>query len=713
MPYKVALAGNPNSGKTSLFNRITGAMQRVGNWGGVTVEIKEGHKVIDGEKITFIDLPGTYSLCLCDFSEDEQVARDYLVHEKPDVVINVVDTTNLDRHLYLTTQLMELGIRPVIALNMWDETRARGIAVDVKQLQKLLGCPVVPTSARTGEGIDFLIEQAVNMAKTEQCTMHPLKVPLPTELESRIENLMSLAGRSEIEHFTPWWLALKLFERDKDVENLLCGHGKPNSICETRDRFAGEICATLGYDAETIITESRYGYITGLLREVVVRTRQNANEMSNKIDGVLTHRFWAYPVFVAFMWLLFQATFKIGEYPMGWIETGVGWLMQSAQGVLPVGLFRDMVVDGIIAGVGGVIVFLPNILILFLGISIMEDTGYMARAAFIMDNLMHRIGLHGKSFIPMLMGMGCSVPAIMAARTLESRNDRIKTILLTPLVSCSARLPVFVLFAGALFPEHAGNVVFLFQVVFGFAAFIGMALLFKMTLFRKNEDTHFVMELPPYRIPTVRSVLIHMWQKAEHYLKKMGGVVLVFSVLLWWAGVFPRAPHIEEQYDSKIKAVSQVENLSAEEQQQQIKSLEAEKHAAVMEQTYIGRIGKFLEPVVKPFGTDWRGAISLVTGFVAKEVVVGSMGVLYAVGNEEDEESEGLRGKVREFFTPLSAFAFMLFVLLYTPCLVALVTVIRELKNWRWSLFSVAYQVAFAWIAATFVFQIGSLMGIR
>jgi ferrous iron transport protein B len=541
-PLKIALAGNPNSGKTSLFNRITGAMQKVGNWGGVTVELKEGHKVIDGVKVTFVDLPGTYSLSA--LTEDELVARNYLVDENPDVVINVVDTTNLDRHLYLTVQLMELGIRPVVALNMWDELSSRGIVVDVKQLETLLGCPVVPTSARTGEGIDSLIERAVAAAKAGQGAMPPLKTPLPAELEKAIEQVGSLLLPAQTGKFTPHWVALKLFERDKSIERLVQTKSQPDEIFKSRDRLAGEISAKLGYDPETSITENRYGYIAGLVREVTSRTRQNAVDLSDKIDSVLTHRFWAYPIFVAFMWLLFQATFKLGEHPMGWIEAGIEWLMGAAQAGLPEGLFRDMVVDGIIAGVGGVIVFLPNILILFLGISIMEDTGYMARAAFIMDRLMHKIGLHGKSFIPMLMGMGCSVPAIMAARTLESRSDRIKTILLTPLISCSARLPVFVLFAGALFPQQAGNMVFLFQVVFGFAAFIGMAILFKVTLFHGSEDMPFVMELPPYRIPTGRSVLIHMWQKAEHYMKKMGGVVLVFSVVLWWAGVFPRAPHI-------------------------------------------------------------------------------------------------------------------------------------------------------------------------
>jgi ferrous iron transport protein B len=413
------------------------------------------------------------------------------------------------------------------------------------------------------------------------------------------------------------------------------------------------------------------------------------------------------------MWLLFQATFRIGEYPMGWIEMLFGWLGDLAGKLLPESTLRDLLVDGVIAGAGGVIVFLPNILILFLGISIMEDTGYMARAAFITDKLMHRIGLHGKSFIPMLMGMGCSVPAIMAARTLESPKDRIKTILLTPLISCSARLPVFVLFAGALFPEHAGNVVFLFQVVLSFGAFIFMAVIFKHSLFRREEDYPFVMELPPYRIPTGRSILIHMWQKTEHYLKKMGGVVLLFSVVLWWAGEYPKSPDIEQSFDTRIEQTRNDSGLEIQEREELIKNLELEKNAAVISETYIGRIGRFIEPVVKPFGTDWRGAVSLVTGFVAKEIVVSSMGVLYAVGDEESEESEGLRAKVAQNFTPLSAFAFMLFVLLYIPCLVALVTVIKELKNWKWSLFSVGYQLLFAWSAATLVFQGGRLLGIN
>lgn len=710
MSLKIALTGNPNSGKTSLFNRLTGATQKVGNWGGVTVELKEGTARFGKDQVTIIDLPGTYSLCTC--SMDEQVARNFIVDEKPDVVVDVIDTTNLERHLYLAVQLLELGVRPVLVLNMWDEVKSKGLDIDINLLSKLLGLTIVPTNARSGEGVHELLAAAVRQGGEKRDVSTDFAVRLPDELETAVVQLKAEIDKSGEIKYNRRWLALQLFEQDRHIESMVKELPQGNQVLALRDNLIQNMSKKLGDLPETFIAESRYGFITGAVKETVKQTRPNRVEISDQIDTVLTHRFWAYPIFILFMWLLFQATFKLGEYPMQWIESLFGWLQSIASTSLPEGVLRDLISDGIIAGVGGVIVFLPNILILFLGISIMEDTGYMARAAFITDKLMHRIGLHGKSFIPMIMGLGCSVPAIMAARTLESKKDRIKTILLTPLVSCSARLPVFVLFAGALFPQHAANVVFLFQVVFGFGAFILMGFVFKHTLFQKEEDYPFVMELPPYRMPTFQSILIHMWQKAEHYMKKMGGVVLVFSVILWWMSAYPKAPEIESQFDQRIETARLVHNVSDDERNEQIKKLASQKHAAVMEQTYIGRIGRFIEPVVKPFGSDWRGAVSLVTGFVAKEVVVGSMGVLYAVGDEVDEQSDGLREVIQEHFTPLSAFSFMLFVLLYIPCVVALITVIRELKNWKWSLFSVGYQLLLAWTAATLVYQVGKLAGL-
>lgn len=710
MNLRIALTGNPNSGKTSLFNRLTGATQKVGNWSGVTVEIKEGTAHIGNQQVTIVDLPGTYSLSTC--SLDEQVARNFIVDQKPDIVVDVIDSTNLDRHLYLAIQLLELGIRPILVLNMWDEVKSKGILIDINLLSKLLGLTIVTTNARTGEGVQDLLSAAVSENRKEREEPCSFAVKLPKELESAVNQLKVEIDKIDNIKYNTRWVALQLFEQDRQIESFIKNCGSGNEIISLRDRLIKDLSRILGDLPESYIAESRYGFISGAVKESVSITKFNRIDVSDQIDSVITHQFWAYPIFFLFMWILFQATFKLGEYPMGWIESLFDWFHSIAQNSLPDGIAKDLIADGVIAGVGGVIVFLPNILILFFGISIMEDTGYMARAAFITDKLMHRIGLHGKSFIPMLMGLGCSVPAIMAARTLESEKDRIKTILLTPLISCSARLPVFVLFAGAFFPENAGNVVFLFQVVFGFGAFILMGFVFKHTLFQKEDDYPFVMELPPYRLPTLQSILIHMWHKTEHYLKKMGGVVLLFSIILWWLGSYPKTPELEIKFNEKVAAVRNMHTLPVNEQNLIIKKIENEKHATGMEQTYIGRIGKIIEPIVKPFGSDWRGAVALVTGFVAKEIVVGSMGVLYAAGDGDDEQSDGLREILRQNFTPLSAFSFMLFVLLYTPCVVALITVIRELKNWKWSIFSVSYQLLLAWTSATLIFQIGKLIGL-
>jgi ferrous iron transport protein B len=705
----VALMGNPNSGKTSLFNELTGAHQHVGNWAGVTVEIKEGETVHKGVTLRITDLPGTYSLTA--YSMEERVARDFCIIKKPEVVVNVIDATNLERNLYLTVQMMELGVRPVLALNMWDEVNEKGIRIDKKLLSDLLGLKIVETVGKTGVNVKKLLDVVLTDASEEKKAARRKIVEYPSEILDVIDKYCTHEAVRE-SGLNELWVVLKLLENDKrvisDIKKL---SGGEKLVADIKDE-AIRIQQLLGEDTESLIAEARYGFIAGLLKETQKKPVINRIEISDQIDKVLTHPVWAFPVFFLFMWLLFQATFVIGQYPQALLEHIVALLAKVVQSSFQASLLRNCIVEGVIGGVGGVVVFLPNILILFFGIAIMEDTGYMARAAFITDKIMHRVGLHGKSFIPMIMGMGCNVPAIMAARTLESEVDRRKTILLAPLISCSARLPVYVLFAGSLFPRHAGNIIFLFQFVLGTVAFFVMAWIFRKTIFR-GESHPFVMELPPYRLPTLKSVLIHMWQRAAHFLQKMGGVVLVFSVILWFLSEFPKDPSIEQRYEQQI---TQIENSNLEQvkRDQLSKEIHLKVKADLMEQSYIGRIGHILEPVFRPLGFDWRAVIALVTGFVAKEVVVSSLGVLYGAENDNGiVDKEILRRNIADNFTPLSAFSFLIFVLLYTPCIVALLTVIRELHSVGWSLFSITYQPLLAWFVALIIFQTGKFLGLQ
>ena len=723
---RIALAGNPNSGKTTIFNALTGTRQKVGNWPGVTVEKKEGDIEWFGHRIRIIDLPGTYSLT--PFSIEEIVARDFILEENPDVVIDIIDTSNLERSLYLANQLRELDTRVIFALNMADLARSRGLKIDAAKLSELLGVPVVFTIGNKGEGLDDLIKTAVDLAGQPLKIPEERKVKYSKDIEVAIAELRAFVN-SRIDDSFPYntrWISIKLLEDDRIVKERVTRRlGEAGDrIIETAARLRGVLMQRFNDDPEIVMTDERYGFIAGIIKEVLTESPRRRADVSRNIDLVLTNKFLGFPIFIFFIWAMFQATFILGAYPMEWIETGIRHLYVFLDQLLPGGLAKSLVLDGVIAGVGAIIVFLPNILILFFCIALFEDTGYMARAAFLMDRVMHLIGLHGKSFIPMLMGFGCSVPAIMAARTLESRKDRILTILITPFMSCSARLPVYIVLAGTFFAAHAGTVIFMIYLL-GIVAAIASGRLFRSVLLR-GEDAPFVMELPPYRVPLVRSLLIHMWDRSKMFLKKMGGIILVGSVVIWVLSSFPRQIDFDVDYDEKIAAIERAyavddletpavetipfEAAPAEEMEERIASLMRAREKERAEKSYIGRIGKFIEPVFTPIGIDWRGSVALLTGFVAKEIVVSTMGVLYAVDAEDD--ADALRTALRASgMTPMGALAMMVFVLLYIPCLAAVTAIIRESGSVKWALFNIGYTTSLAWLAAFIVFQGGTALG--
>ena len=651
----IALVGNPNCGKTSLFNRATGLQERVGNYSGVTVEAKTGVFHHRGYTIQLIDLPGTYSLT--EYTPEERYVREYIVQEHPDLVVNVVDATALERNLFLTTQLLDMNIRVVMALNMYDELDKSGASLDCEALGHLLGFPIVPTVASRGNGIDALLDRIIEVYEDRSETVRHIHINYGEEMEEAIHQVKQWVyqDREVTAAYTPRYVALKLLEGDAEMMEQFKDTPFRNELFELTARWREKVEKEYGEDVRTCITNQKYGFVRGALRETFQASPQESRIRSTHIDRLLTHRWLGIPILIFFLWLMFQTTFTLGSYPMQWIEQGVeglgAWLSASMQP----GPLTDLLVNGIVAGVGGVLVFLPNILILFFFISLMEDTGYMARAAFIMDRLMHKIGLHGKSFIPLLMGFGCNVPAVMATRTLESRRDRLMTMLIVPFMSCSARLPVYILLVSAFFPQHQGLVLIaIYAIGVLFAILTGIFL--NKTFFRKVSDP-FVMELPPYRIPTLRNTVIHMWNKAVQYLKKMGTVILAASILIWALDYFPldRAPGREDA-------------------------------------SYIVQIGQSMEPVIEPLGFDWKMGVSLLTGVAAKEVVVSTMEVLYA-----DQGLEHAAG-----FTPWVAFGFMLFILLYFPC-VAVIAAIRKEAGWKWALWSIFYTTTLAWLVAYLV----------
>lgn len=718
----IALAGNPNSGKTTIFNNITGTRQKVGNWPGVTVEKKEGLIQKFGYDLKIVDLPGTYSLT--PFSIEEIVARDFVLEESPDVVIDIIDASNLERSLYLATQLREIDSKVLFALNMADVAHSRGTKIDAGMLSDLLAVPVVFTVGNRNEGIDDLLKEAIKLAETAPDEKEKRNVKYSKDIEiavSKIQNLIEEKVKDKI-NYRSRWTAIKLLEDDKIVKERFAGKTGPagEEILDEVLSLRKNLLIHYDEDPEIVMTDDRYGFIAGIIKEVQTITARERIDFSRNIDLVLTNRFIGFPIFIFFIWAMFQLTFTLGAYPMDWIESGVNLISSFAGKILPESLLKDLLINGIIGGVGSVIVFLPNILILFFCIALLEDTGYMARAAFLMDKIMHLIGLHGKSFIPMLMGFGCNVPAIMAARTLESEKDRILTILITPFMSCSAKLPVYIVLAGAFFAAKAGNVIFAVYLA-GILISIISGRLFRSTLL-KGIDAPFVMELPPYRVPMLKSLTIHMWDRSKMFLRRMGGVILVGSVIVWLLSAFPQNVEYSADYSSEMNRVNESFNakiaeagdedkeILAKERVFAIEGLQKAMNAEKTEKSYMGRIGKALSPVFEPLGIDWRGSVALLTGFFAKEIVVSTLGVLYSV--EESDDRDALKNAlVSSGMTTLSALSMMVFVLLYLPCLATIATIRKETGSIKWTAFSIVYSTAVAWIAAFCVYQGGKLLG--
>ena len=710
----VALVGNPNCGKTSLFNIASGAHEHVGNYSGVTVDAKEGFFDFQGYHFRIVDLPGTYSLSA--YTPEELYVRKHIIEETPDVIINVVDSSNLERNFYLTTQLIDMNVRMVIALNMYDELEASGNKLDYTQLSQLIGVPMVPTVCRRGEGVDKLFHVIIGIYeggdflsqkgeirseiledlrdwhktyvpdhefgshKEEEDArprgyMRHIHINHGPELERSIEEVKKAISQNEdIRHkYSTRFLSIKLLENDREIENFISTLPNGKEVIAIRNKETLRIRKVMNEDSEQAITDAKYGFITGALKETFTDNHLEKEQTTRVIDSIVTHRIWGYPIFFLFLYIMFEGTFVLGDYPMQGIEWLVDQLGNLIRNNMAEGPLKDLLIDGIIGGVGGVIVFLPNILILYFFISILEDSGYMARAAFIMDKIMHRMGLHGKSFIPLIMGFGCNVPAIMATRTIEDRKSRLITMLVNPLMSCSARLPIYLVMIGAFFPDCASFMLLCIYTA-GILLAVVMARIFSKFLV-KGEDSPFVMELPPYRMPTSKSIMRHTWEKGAQYLKKMGGIIMIASIIIWFLGYYPR-------HDAYENVAEQQEN------------------------SYIGQIGKAIEPVIKPLGFDWKLGIGLISGVGAKELVVSTLGVLYT--NEGDVENVNLSDRIP--ITPLVALAYMLFVLIYFPCIATFAAIKQESGSWKWAIFAAGYTTGLAWLVAFTVFQMGSII---
>ena len=709
----VALIGNPNCGKTSLFNVASGAREHVGNYSGVTVDAKDGHFIYKGYRFNIVDLPGTYSLTC--YSPEELYVRQYLRENTPDVIVNVVDASNLQRNLFLTTELIDMDTSMVIALNMYDELRQRGDSLDYDSLGRMIGVPMVPVVSKTGEGIDRLFDTVIAVYEGHNDTVRHIHVNLGNDLEAAIRQLVDMIKSTPTtsKHFSPRYMAIKLLEGDHEMEEEIPASGvsgecplpdkipqwrhhlragADNPIILLRDKLRGRIESLHDEDVSSMVAAEKYGFVAGALAETFVHGNKKTGRATQMLDSVVTNKLMGFPIFFVLMFIIFWATFVIGQYPMEWIENGVAWLSGIVERLMSPGPLKDLVADGIIGGVGGVIVFLPQILVLYFCISFMEDSGYMARAAFIMDKVMHRIGLHGKSFIPLIMGFGCNVPAIMASRAIESRSSRIITILINPFMSCSARLPIYVLLIGTFFPSHSA-VVMMGLYLGGIVMAVVTARLLRRFFFKKDE-TPFVMELPPYRLPTFKASVRHTWAKGAQYLKKMGGIILFASIIVWALNYFPL-------HDGEPEMSVSFENDAA---------IDSSRDS------YLEMLGKAINPVMRPLGFEWRASVAAVAGVPAKEIVVSTLGVLYANDEEVSDSKLGQRLSApnpstgRPDFTPAVALSFMVFILLYCPCMATVTAIARETGSWGYAAFSVVYNTFVAWLAAFVVYHIALLV---
>lgn len=710
----VALVGNPNCGKTSLFNFASGAHEHVGNYSGVTVDAKEGVFKQNGYTFRIVDLPGTYSLSA--YTPEELYVRKHLnENQQPDIVINVIDASNLERNLYLTTQLIDMDVQMVIALNMYDELEKAGNKFDYESLARMIGCPIVPTISKTGFGIEELFNRVIKVYEEEDPVVRHIHINYGDILEKGIANIKHSIHKVDSnmpKSISRRYLSIKLLENDQEIESQIRKFPDGEQIIQERNRNAAQIENLLQEDCETALTDARYGFISGALRETFEQNKIKEATSTQIIDLFVTHKVLGFPIFLLFMWIMFEATFRLGDYPMQGIEWLVEMIGNFVRTHMAEGPLKDLLVDGIIGGVGGVIVFLPNILILYAFISFMEDSGYMARAAFIMDKIMHKMGLHGKSFIPLVMGFGCNVPAVMATRTIESRNSRMITMLVTPLMSCSARLPVYVLITGALFPKNA-SFVLLSLYVTGVILAVILARVFKRAFFNE-EDVPFVMELPPYRMPTGKSILLHMWEKAKQYLHKMGGIILVASIIIWFLGYFPRETSRTSEFKQQIASIENTQ-ISPEEKTKQLQEIEHQMAMDHQENSYIGRIGQIIAPVMEPLGFNWKISVSLLSGMAAKEIVVSTLSVLYT-GSDDSEQAltERLLQEKNpdgtDVFTPLVGLSLMLFVLLYFPCIATVTAIVNESHSWKWGAFVIVYTCCLAWVVSFLVYQIGNII---